>query len=88
MANHSSAEKRHRQSLRRRDRNRAIRSLCRSSAKKTTEVAAAGDLEKARELLRKTEKALASAATKHGLHKKNASRKISRLTKLVNKKNS
>jgi len=86
MANHPSALKRHRQSLRRRARNRSVKSLCRGLAKKTTAAVASGDSEQAAKLLKEAEKAFASAAGKKVLHKKNASRKISRLAKAVNKK--
>ena len=86
MANHPSAQKRHRQSLRRRAKNKSVKSLCRSLAKKTTTAAATGDSENAAKLLKDTEKVLASAARKKVLHKKNASRKISRLAKAVKKK--
>jgi small subunit ribosomal protein S20 len=85
MGNHPSAQKRHRQSLRRRDRNRATKSLCRTAAKKTASAVAGADIKSAQESLRETEKALASAAAKGVYHKKNASRRVSRLAKMVNK---
>ena len=82
MANHSSAEKRHRQSLKRRDRNRKVRALCHTAVKK----ASAAEAGAAADMLKTAEKALASAAAKGVLHKKAAARKISRLVKAAARK--
>ena len=83
MANHKSALKRHRQGLARRARNRTTRSSCRTAIKKVRAAIEGGDVTAASELLRQAQKSIATAATKGVYHKRNASRKISRLAKLV-----
>ena len=84
MANHKSAEKRHRQSKIRNARNTHIRSTMRSYVKKLRLAIADGDVETAKSLLEKTVPYIDKAATKGVIHKATASRKIGRLTKLVN----
>lgn len=83
MANHKSAEKRHRQSKIRNARNTHIRSTMRSYVKKLRLAIADGDVETAKTLLEKTVPYIDKAATKGVIHKATASRKIGRLTKLV-----
>ena len=83
MANHKSAEKRHRQSKIRNARNTHIRSTMRSYVKKVRTAIADGDLDTAKTLLEKAVPYIDKAATKGVIHKATASRKISRLTKLV-----
>ena len=83
MANHKSAEKRHRQSKIRNARNTHIRSTMRSYVKKVRMAIAEGDTEAAKTLLEKAVPYIDKAATKGVIHKATASRKISRLTKLV-----
>ena len=83
MANHKSAEKRHRQSKIRNARNTHIRSTMRSYVKKLRLAIADGDVETAKSLLEKTVPYIDKAATKGVIHKATASRKISRLSKLV-----
>lgn len=83
MANHKSAEKRHRQSKIRNARNTHIRSTMRSYVKKVRLAIADGDLDTAKALLEKAVPYIDKAATKGVIHKATASRKISRLTKLV-----
>ena len=85
MANHKSAEKRHRQSKLRNARNTHIRSTMRSYVKKLRIAIADGDVESAKSLLEKTIPYIDKAATKGVIHKATASRKISRLSKLVSK---
>ncbi|MCO6431792.1 MAG: 30S ribosomal protein S20 [Deltaproteobacteria bacterium] len=84
MANHKSAIKRHKQSLKRRARNRNAKSSLKSSLKKVEEAIKAGDKAEAKKLFVQAERALASAATKKIIHKGNASRRISRLAAKVN----
>ena len=84
MPNSVSAKKSHRQSLKRRNRNRAQRSTLRSAVKKVREAAAAGDAAEARKLLVAVTRKLDRAATKNLVHKNNAARTKSRLAKLVN----
>ena len=83
MANHKSAEKRHRQSKIRNARNTHIRSTMRSYVKKLRLAIADGEVETAKSLLEKTVPYIDKAATKGVIHKATASRKIGRLTKLV-----
>ena len=83
MANHKSAEKRHRQSKIRNARNTHIRSTMRSYVKKLRLAIADGDVETAKSLLEKTVPYIDKAATKGVIHKATASRKIGRLSKLV-----
>ena len=85
MANHPSALKRHRQSVQRAERNQAARSRVRTVVKKVRAVAASGDSEAARAELKSAEKILRKAAGKGLVHRNNASRRISRLARLVAK---
>ena len=85
MANHKSAEKRHRQSKIRNARNTHIRSTMRSYVKKLRTAIADGDMEAASTILEKAVPYIDKAATKGVIHKATASRKISRLSKLVGK---
>ena len=84
MANHKSAEKRHRQSKIRNARNTHIRSTMRSYVKKVRIAVAEGDMETAKSLFEKAVPYIDKAASKGVIHKATASRKISRLAKLVN----
>ena len=82
MANHKSAKKRAKQSQVRRLRNKSVKTTLRTLEKKLRETKASG--ENAEELMKQTQSAIQKAAKKGILHKKTASRKISRLFKLVN----
>ncbi len=83
MANHKSAEKRNRQNKIRNARNTHIRSTMRSLVKKLRIAIAEGDQEVAKALLEKAIPYIDKASTKGVIHKATASRKISRLSKLV-----
>ena len=83
MANHKSAKKRAKQSQVRRLRNRSAKTTLKNLEKSLRAAQEAGADTKA-ELMRQTQSAIHKAAQKGILHKKTASRKISRLTKLVN----
>ena len=85
MANHKSAIKRYRQSLKRRDRNREIKEELKLAIKKARSAAEKGDKTEAKKLALEAEKKLAKAAVKGIVHKGNASRRVSRLTKLAAK---
>lgn len=78
MANHKSAEKRHRQSLTKRLRNRITKAALRTAAKKVRAAVEENDA-KAAEYAREAEILLSRAATKGILNKKTASRQIGRL---------
>ncbi|HVN71760.1 MAG TPA: 30S ribosomal protein S20 [Desulfomonilia bacterium] len=84
MANHASALKRQRQSEKRRLRNRGHKSAINTTIKKIFGSLNEKESDKARELYREAVARLDSAVSKGALHRKTASRKISRLTKMVN----
>ncbi len=85
MANHKSAEKRNRQAQVRRLRNRMNKSRMKTELRKVNEAVAAGAEDDAKVALRQAISVIAKTASKGTIHKKTASRKISRLTKRVNK---
>lgn len=85
MANHKSAEKRDRQSKVRRLRNRMNKSRMRTAVRKVEDALAVGSEEAAREALQKAAPLIQKTASKGTIHRNTASRKISRLTKRVNK---
>lgn len=82
---HPSAQKRHRQSIKRQARNTAIRSRVRTYVRKLREAITAGNATEASERLLSATRAINKAATKGVLHRNTASRKISRLTLAVRK---
>ena len=84
MANHKSAKKRARQDIKRRDRNRDVKSRAKSAVKGFRTALASGDAEQTDAALKTVEGVLRRAASKGVIPKKNASRKISRLTKARN----
>ena len=83
MANHASALKRHRQSEKRRKRNQAIRTRLRHLVRSVREALTARDANTAASRLADASKALTKAATKGVVHRRNASRRIARLTRAV-----
>jgi len=84
LANHKSAEKRNRQNKIRNARNTHIRSTMRTYVKQVRQAVAAGDKDAAAAAMSRAVPYIDKAATKGVIHKATASRKISRLTKLVN----
>jgi len=85
MIRHKSAEKRARQNKKRYQHNRAIKSSVKTGVKNLTTVLEAKNREESATALKKVISTISRAASKGVLHKKTASRKISRLTKRVNK---
>jgi small subunit ribosomal protein S20 len=85
LANHKSALKRIRQNVKRNERNKGFRTLVKTVTKKVTIEAEAGNKEQALVELKKAEKVIAKIGGKGILHSKAASRKISSLTRLVNR---
>jgi small subunit ribosomal protein S20 len=83
LANIRSAIKRHRQSLRRRERNQARRTAARSAVRKAREAIAAGSSDAA-EAVRAAASVLDRVANKGTLHPNNASRRKSRLMRALN----
>ncbi|PLX82564.1 MAG: 30S ribosomal protein S20 [Desulfuromonas sp.] len=84
MANHKSAIKRIKQNAKRQARNSHIRSTMRTFVKQLRTAVAGGDVEAAKVALERVVPYIDKAATKGVIHKSTASRKISRLTRLVN----
>ncbi|GAB7027987.1 30S ribosomal protein S20 [Geotalea toluenoxydans] len=84
MANHKSALKRIKQTEKRTERNRHIRSTLRTFIKRVREAVAAKDANLAKEALAAAIPVIDGAASKGVIHSSNASRSVSRLTKLVN----
>ena len=84
MANHKSAEKRNRQAQVRRLRNRINRSKMKTVVRNLNEAIETGSVDDAKAALDSAIPVIAKTASKGTIHKKNASRKISRLTKRVN----
>lgn len=85
LANIKSAKKRILVNRKKAERNKAIRSAVKTSVKSVEAAITAGDKAAANEALVKTISAIDKAETKGVYHKNNASRKVSRLTKAVNK---
>jgi small subunit ribosomal protein S20 len=81
VANTRSAEKQNRQAQRHRVRNAHVMSTLRSSVRKFREAAAAGDPDKTKQELASAVRQIAKAASKGVIHKGQASRRISRLTR-------
>jgi len=83
VANHKSALKRAGQNERRRLRNKAVQTRVKNVVK-DVRLAVAGDVDDAVERLNVAKSVIDNAAKKGVLHKKTASRKVSRLAKQVN----
>jgi small subunit ribosomal protein S20 len=86
MPNTKSAIKAARQNIKRRATNVKALEGIRKTAKTVKKLAAAGNLEEAQKALASAFAALDKAAKKNIIHKNNASRKKSRLAKLISKK--
>jgi len=85
MANHRSAAKRARQSLVRRARNRSTMSILRNAVRAVEAAASENDKAAAQTALVHVTSIIDRAAGKGVMHRSTASRKVSRLTALVNK---
>lgn len=85
MANHKSALKRDRQSKARRLRNRMTKTLMKGAVNKVDEAIAVGSEQQAREAMQKAASVIQKTAAKGTIHKRTASRKVSRLAKRVNR---
>lgn len=83
MANHPSALKRHRQSVKKRASNQHVKSTVKGRVRAVREAAASKKPADAAPLLLTAVSQLDKAARKGVLHRKTASRKVSRLAKLV-----
>lgn len=88
MANHKSAKKRARQDVKRRARNRQVKSQVRGAIKTFHAMVAGDDTEKTENALRAAESVLRRATTKGVIPRKQASRRISRLSKARSRQSS
>ncbi len=86
LANTKSAEKRNRQSQKRRARNTAVRTTVKNAVKKARESLTTQDAAKKTDALKEATRTLAKAASKGVLHPRTASRRISRLAKAARAK--
>ena len=84
MANHKSALKRVRQTVKRRGRNRHVLTTMRSQIKRLRAAVEAGNADEAKANLTEAIRQLSRAADKGVIHRNQASRKIGRLTRAVN----
>ncbi|WP_071026700.1 30S ribosomal protein S20 [Peptoniphilus raoultii] len=85
MANIKSAIKRIDVSRRNELRNKHRSTQVKNAIKKFNSAIDLGNLDEAKELLKEADKKLKKAATKNVIHKNEAARKISRLTRKLNK---
>lgn len=83
MANHPSAEKRYRQSVRRQTRNRWWKSRMRTASRQVVQAVEMKNKKTASEALNLATKEISKAKSKGVIHVNTASRKIARLSKLV-----
>ena len=85
MANHKSAKKRIKQTIKRTERNRFYRTRMKNIIRAVREAVEAGDKTKAQEALKVANQKLHHFVSKGILKKQTAARRVSRLHKLVNK---
>lgn len=85
MANTKSAEKRNRQAQKRRVRNAATRTTVKNAVKKARETISGKDAAATTTALKDAARAIGKAVSKGVVHKRAASRRISRLAKAANK---
>ena len=84
MASHKSAEKRAQQSEKRQLQNAAVKASVKTAIKKVLSAVGGKNKEQSKEALTAAVPQICKAGAKGVLHKRNVSRKISRLTKKVN----
>lgn len=85
MANHKSALKRHRQSLKRRARNRISKTRIKNTVKAVRMAIEENDVTKAQDALKAATSLLDKAARKNVIHARQAQRRVARLQVAVNK---
>ena len=85
MANTRSAEKRNRQSQKRRARNQGVRTRVKSAVKKVRETLERGETAAAQAAFLAAAKVIDQASSKGVVHRNTASRRIARLAKAVAK---
>lgn len=84
MAEHKSALKRARQNEKRRLRNMGYKTRAKKAVKEVNAAVADSSVDQAQERLRKAVSIIQKTASKGAIHRKKASRKISRLARRVN----
>ena len=82
---HPSAEKRHRQNLKRAERNHAIKAHVRTTVKLATEAIAGADAADGAAKLKAASRALQKAQSKGTMHRNTVRRQIARLSKRLHK---
>ncbi|MGH7841187.1 MAG: 30S ribosomal protein S20 [Candidatus Binataceae bacterium] len=82
---HPSAEKRHRQSVKRQARNRVIKTRVRTAAKSAADAIAGSDREAAQLALRSAASLLQKAVSKGAIKRNTAARKIARLSRRLHR---
>lgn len=85
MANTKSAEKRNRQAQKRRARNINVRTTVKDAVKSLRDTLTGKDAGKSTDALKSATRVLNKAASKGVIHKRAASRRISRLAKAANR---
>ncbi len=84
MANHKSALKRIKQSAKKYERNKVVRTSVKTIVKQVRVTVAEGSAEESAKSMRTAISVITKAANKKVIHKNTASRKIARLAKMVN----
>ena len=84
VANHKSADKRARQTVRRAARNQGIRSRVKTAVRAFRETLQSGDRDAAADQLQRATRELRKAASKGVMHTKTASRRVARLVLAYN----
>jgi small subunit ribosomal protein S20 len=82
---HPSARKRHRQNLKRRERNQSLKAEVRTAVKQAALAIAGADAAAAQEKMREATSALARARSAGTMHRNTVRRKIARLASRLNK---
>jgi small subunit ribosomal protein S20 len=85
MATHPSAEKRHRQTVRRTLRNKRVLTAVRTALKQARSAIGAGNLQTAKATVSAAARALEKASSKGVLHARAASRTVSRIQTALHK---
>lgn len=85
MASHKSAIKRQKQALKKQEKNKSVKSMLKTLAKKVEQAIDAKSADTAKDALVKAMKAYDKAASAGIIHRTTASRKISRLSTKVGK---
>ena len=85
MASHKSAIKRQKQALKKQEKNKSVKSMLKTLAKKVEQAVEAKSADSAKDALVKATKAYDKAASAGIIHRTTASRKISRLSTKVGK---